>query len=101
MAGCPMRWDRSSVEAACVLDVVITRLLWSVIMITESQSCLFAAISVFLVTAFPSKPQTILFTSADWSSAHSYRMWDLPQQKKDLPENLVKLKPLSLFYRSC
>lgn len=67
-----MRWDRSSVETACVLDVAITRFLWSDIMITESQSCLFAAISIFLVTAFPCKPQTILFTSAGWSSAHIY-----------------------------
>lgn len=75
-------WDGVDLLLDCVcLDAVITRLLWSDIMITESQSCHLAAISVFWVSTFLCKSQTILSTSAGCFSAHSYRTWGLPQQK--------------------
>lgn len=91
--------DRIDLLLDCVcLDVVITRLLWSDIMITESQSRHLAAISVFWVSAFLCKPQTILSTSAGWFFAHSYRTWGLPQQKIIFLENSVSLKPLSLLH---
>lgn len=91
--------DRIDLLLDCIyLDVVITRLLWSDIMITESQSHHLAAISVFWVSAFPCKPQTILSISAGWFSAHSYRTWSLPEQKIIFLENSVSLKPLSLLH---